>query len=405
MRLLILSDHFYPDLSSGGRLWTELSAALVERGETVSVLTAFSSYNSEAAGSTRDIYRGIEIRRVKSTHFARERLAGRLANELTFCISAFFVTLFKPRPDVILTLSSPPFLPLFVTLLSRLRRVPFVYVMYDVFPDIAVQMGLLDRGAAIVRIWEWISRLALRHATRIVVIGRCMKAVVEAKLGSANVPIDAIHNWSDSRHLYPVARSANPFFERHPELRGKFIVQYSGNLGRFQDFETILAAAEQLQPDTEICFLIIGDGFRRQWLVDDVEKRRLTNVNLLPFQPQAELNFSLNAADVSLVTLERGAEGLGVPSKFYPILAVGKPVIAVMHPSAEVARTVQEAHVGEVVLQGDVSGLSAAVKRLAGDRSATQEMGARSLELFLREFDLPIAVQHYRRTLEHAAKT
>lgn len=405
MRVLVLSDHFYPDLSSGGRLWTELSAALVESGETVSVLTAFSSYNSEAIGSTRDIHKGIEIRRVRSTHFDRERLAGRLANELTFCVSAFVVSLRGPRPDVILTLSSPPFLPLFVTLLSRLRRVPFVYVMYDVFPDIAVQMGLLDRGAAIVRVWEWISSLALRRATRIVVIGRCMKAVVEAKLGSAHIPVDVIHNWSDSRQHYPVARRDNPFFERHPELRSKFIVQYSGNLGRFQDFETILATAEALRADTQICFVIIGDGFRKQWLVEEVEKRRLSNVIMLPFQPQAELNFSLNAADVALVTLERGAEGLGVPSKFYPILAVGKPVIAVMHTSAEVARTVQETGIGEVILQGDVTGLSEAVKRLADDPTATREAGAHSRELFLREFDLPIAVQHYRRTLEQAAET
>jgi glycosyltransferase involved in cell wall biosynthesis len=404
VRILILSDHFYPDLSSGGRLWTELSAALVEQGEIVSVLTAFSAYNSEVVSGTRDVYRGINIRRVASTRFARKNLVGRLVNEFSFCISVFFRALVQPKPDVILTLSSPPFLPFFVAFLSKFRRVPFVYVMYDVFPDIAVQTGLLESGAPIVKFWERISRLTLRNATRIVVIGKCMQDVIEAKLGSAKVPVDTIHNWSDSRQLYPILRSENPFFERYPELRDKFIVQYSGNLGRFQDFETILAVAEQLSVHTEIHFLIIGDGFRRQWLTDEVEKKRLANVSLLPFQPQAELIYSLNAADVSLVTLERGAEGLGVPSKFYPILAVGKPVVAVMHPSAEVARTVQEAQVGEVVQQGDVRGLSAVVRRLACDRAATERMGARSLELFLREFDLPIAVQHYQRTLERAAK-
>lgn len=403
MRILILSDHFHPDLSSGGRLWTELSAALVERGEMVSVLTAFSSYNSEFAGSARDVYRGINIRRVASTRFARKNLAGRLSNEVSFCISVFSRAVFHPRPDVILTLSSPPFLPLFVTLLSKLRRIPFVYVMYDVFPDIAVQTGLLAPGSPIVKFWGGFSKLALRNATRIVVIGRCMQEVIETKIGSANVPIDVIHNWSDSRQLYPISRSKNPFFERFPELRDKFIVQYSGNLGRFQDFETILGVAEQLLPRTEIHFLIIGDGFRRQWLTDEIDKRNLLNVSLLPFQPQAELIYSLNAADVSLVTLERGAEGLGVPSKFYPILAVGKPVVAVMHTSAEVARTVREAQVGEVVRQGDVSGLAAVVRQLAGDRGATEEMGVRSLELFLREFDLPVAVQRYQRVLERAA--
>lgn len=404
MRILILSDHFYPDLSSGGRLWTELSAALVERGEVVSVLTTFSAYNSEVAGTTREIYRGISIRRVASTRFARGNLVGRLANELSFCILVFFRALIQPKPDVILTLSSPPFLPLFVALLSKFRRVPFVYVMYDVFPDIAVQTGLLKRDALIVKFWEKISRLTLRNATRIVVIGRCMQEVIEAKLASVNVPIDVIHNWSDSRQFYRIPREENPFFNRFPELHDKFIVQYSGNLGRFQDFETILGVAEQLSAVSGIHFLIIGDGFRRQWLITEVEKRGLDNVSLLPFQPQAELVYSLNAADVSLVTLERGAEGLGVPSKFYPILAVGKPVVAIMHPSAEVARTVREAQIGEVVQQGDVSGLSAVVRRLAGNQAATERMGARSLELFLREFDMPIAVQHYQGALGRATR-
>jgi glycosyltransferase involved in cell wall biosynthesis len=231
-----------------------------------------------------------------------------------------------------------------------------------------------------------------------------MQEVIEAKLGSRKVPVDVIHNWSDSRRLYPISRDDNPFFERYPELRDRFIVQYSGNLGRFQDFETVLGVAERLRVRAEIHFLIIGDGFRRQWLKDEIDKRRLVNVSLLPFRPQAELIYSLNAGDVSLVTLEPGAEGLGVPSKFYPILAVGKPVVAIMRTSAEVARTVREARIGEVVRQGDVSGLSAVVRRLAGDRAATQRMGERSLELFLREFDLRIAVQHYQRTLGRAAK-
>lgn len=404
MRVLVVTDHFYPDLSSGGRLWTELSAALVERGDIVDVLTSFSSYNTDVVGHAHEVHRGIDIRRLTSTRFRRSNIVGRLINELSFSVVAFVRTLASPRPDVILSLSSPPFLPPFIALVSKLRRVPFVYVTYDIFPDIAVKMGLLRPGTMLVWLWERILRLALRNATRVVVIGRCMRDVVEAKLGPARVPVDIIHNWSDSRRFFPLPREANPFFVKHPELRDKFIIQYSGNLGRFQDFETILAVAEGLSEQAEIQFLIIGEGARRQWLVDQVESRRLDNVKLLPFQAEAELNDSLNAADLALVTLERGAEGLGVPSKFYPILAVGKPVIAVMHPSAEVARTVRESDIGEVVQQGDVSGLSAVVQRLAADRPEAHRMGERSLRLFLRDFDLPVAVSHYRRALERAAK-
>ena len=398
----MVTDHFYPDLSSGGRLLTDLARGLVLQ-EQVSVITAFSDYNAERSGLASEVYQGISISRVWNTSFSRQRIWGRLLNELSFCFTASWKALMGPRPDVIYVLSSPPFLPLFISIVSRLRRVPYLFVMMDVFPDIAVSMGLLERGSLIVRFWEYLSRIALRQAARIVVLGRCMKAVVEEKLGMMRVPIDVIHNWSDSRAIYPVSRDQNSFFDSHPSLRDKFVVMYSGNLGRFQDFETILAAAKILEQDDSIRFVIAGDGVRKEWLLQEIMARKLRNTQLLPFVPQAQLVNSLNAADLGLVTLEKGAEGLGVPSKFYPLIAAGRPILALMGESAEVARLVREFEIGAVVTQGDVNGFVAAVRQFAGDREAYRSASERALQLFLKHFDRDVAIQAYSLALQRTA--
>jgi glycosyltransferase involved in cell wall biosynthesis len=402
LNVLFCTDHFYPDLSSGGRLLTDLAEGL-SHGMNVSAITAFSDYNAQRSTIPHEIYQGITIDRVWHTRFQRHNLIGRVFNEITFCISVFFKVLTGSRPDVIYVVSSPPFLPLFISFIAQFRGIPYLYVMLDVFPDIAVKMGVLDSGSFIVRFWEWLSTAALRRANRIVVLGRCMIEIIRQKLGSRKVPVDVIHNWSDKRTMYPISKEANPFFESHSVLKGKFIALYSGNLGRFQDFETILKTAEAMREDQHVQFVIVGDGARKAWLSEQIQARGLYNVSLLPFVPQDQLIFLLNAADVGLVTLERGAEGLGVPSKFYPLIAAGIPIIALMGANAEVALQVREADIGRVVVQGDVEGFIAAIKTFSNDPDQQKASSLRARQLFLEHFDREFAVEAYRISLQRTA--
>jgi glycosyltransferase involved in cell wall biosynthesis len=405
VKILICSDHFYPDLSSGGRLLTDLAQGLVSSDE-IAVITAFSTYNAEKSLLPQENYMGIQISRVFSTSLPRKNLIGRLINEISFCLSSTFKILFMPKFDVILVLSSPPFLPIFVSFVARLRGIPYLYVMMDVFPDIAVSTGLAKPGSVIIVFWEFLSKISLSHAKRIVVLGRCMKSVVQQKISSQiKIPIDVIHNWSDGRFIYPIDRLQNSFFSQYPNLKDKFIVMYSGNLGRFQDFETILASADALKSETQVQFVISGEGARKDWLLEQIASRDLHNVSLLPFVPQSELNNSLNAADVGLVTLEPGAEGLGVPSKFYPLLAAGTPVIALMAGHAEVALQVSEADIGFVVTQGDAQGLVNAISALVSDPARQRLFSQRARDLFLERFDRKIAIEVYRLALERTASS
>lgn len=395
-RLLILTENFYPTNSSGGRLMTTLAEDLVEEGMDVTVLASRGNYRGERRVGRKDSHNGVTIRRVPAGGFRRDWPPGRLVNELILTLGMFFAVLLRRRLDVILVTSSPPFLAPAVALAATIRRAVLVYVVMDVFPEMAAATGLLPRRSVVYRCWDALSRFACQRSSRVVVLGRCMKEVVRRKLGRKALEPFVLPNWADGREIVPLdSSSENPFFVKYPELRWKFIVQYSGNFGRFHDFETILRAAERLKERGDICFVLIGQGARQSWLVSEIDARRLTNVHLLPFQPQEELVYSLAAQSVALVTLERGTEGLCVPSKFYPVLAAGKPVIAVMGRSSEVARVVDEERIGMVVSQYDVDALVSALEKLSTSPEECQAMGERARRVQQLRFDRSGAVVRY----------
>ena len=399
-RLLILTENFYPTDSSGGRLMTALAGDLVRRGYEVSVLASRGNYRGQRRVAARSTHEGISIRRLPSGPFSRDRPIGRLVNELVLSVGMFFALLTGPRYERILVTSSPPLLAPLAALAATLRRARLVYVVMDVYPEMAAATGLLRRGSPAYRLWDAISRFALRRASRLVVLGRCMSRLLREKLGGSHPPVAVLPNWADGDEILPVDRHDNRFLEKYPGLRGKFIVQYSGNFGRFHDFETVLRAAERLEARDDVAFVFIGHGARRDWLEKEIESRSLSNVTLLPFQPQEDLVHSLAAQDLALVTLEPGTEGLCVPSKFYPVLAAGRPVIAVMEPAAEVARVVEEERIGVVVEQGDVERLVATIERLSRSPQELREMGDRAREVQQRRFDRSIAVERYLELLD-----
>lgn len=396
MKILLFTDHFYPDLSSGGKLLTDLASGLVEMGNDVQVITCFASYNTNIKGFKKEEFLGVKISRIYENNFSRYNLSGRLLDEILFCIILSIKSiLIKEKIDVILTLSSPPFLPFFTMIISWLKKVPYVYIVMDVFPDIAVNLGLIKKNQIITKVWHLISQIALRKSDRIIVLGRCMRKKVKSKIPDQKVPINIIPNWSNSKKNKPIAKENNPFFLDNPELKNKFIIQYSGNLGRFQDFETIINVAQKIKTNTLIHFLIIGEGFQKKWLSEEIKKRSLNNVTLLPFQPEDRLIYSLNACDIALISLKKGTEGLCVPSKFYPILAVGKPIIAIMAEWAEVALVVKGHNLGAVLAQGDTINLVKIITDLSTKPEYIEDIQQRSRNLFLKKFNRLQAIKLY----------
>lgn len=398
MRILVVNQYFHPDRSATSQLLTELCEDLAEHYD-ITVVCGRPSYNPserrEVRGFLAEERHGrVRVLRAWSTTYPRTAMAGRLTNYATYLTSSVVGAMKAARPDVVLTMTDPPIVAAAAAAASIVRRVPFVYVNQDVFPEVAVVLGKM-RSATLARSLSALNRSLRRRAARVVAIGRDMELRLVA-LGTDPSKIHVIPNWADGSAIRPLEEPSRLRRERGWEDR--FVVMHSGNIGLSQDLGTLLAAANLLRDEPDVLFAIVGEGAAKAGLQAEAARRRLPNVEFLPYQPKEDLADSLGAADLHIVGLRRGLAGYIVPSKVYGILAAGRPYIAGVESGAEPALIAEEHSCGIRVEPGDPATLSAAIAGLKQDRGG--EMGSNGRRALEERFDRPIATEAYRRLLE-----
>ena len=358
MKILLLNQFFHPDLSATAQIATDLAIDLARAGASVTALATRGGYLGGARLAGEAIHEGVRIERVPCTTFGKGSIARRVADYGSFYTSAALRLASRHRPDIVIAMSTPP---LVATLGAGMRAVGarFVYWVQDLYPELAIEFGVLRRGSLATRLLDAASRSMIRSADRLVVLGGAMAERVVAK-GAARERIHVIPNWADDEAVRPVAHSENAF-RREQGLDGRPVFLYSGNMGRGHDIGTLLAAARALRNDAHVVF--IGDGAKRTEV--ETAARECPSIRVLPYQPRARLSESLSAGDVHLVAQDACTVGLIEPSKLYGILAVGRPVMYVGPRQSEVARTIEREGVGRVVANGDVSGAVKAMRELA----------------------------------------
>jgi glycosyltransferase involved in cell wall biosynthesis len=230
-----------------------------------------------------------------------------------------------------------------------------------------------------------------------VVIGARMKE----RLVNEEIDRDLFHviaNWA-SADLRPVAPLDNPLLEEW-NLHGKFVVGYSGNMGRVHEFDSIMGAARALRDDDRVVFLLIGGGAQRVQLEAVARRDGLANIRFRPYQPRELLAQSLSIADIHLVSLQAQLEGLVVPSKIYGVLGVGRPAIFIGSPHGEVGAELQSAECGICVNADDVQGLADAISTLASDHALRRRMGHNARCLYERRYERAIAFAAWEHLLD-----
>ncbi len=326
---------------------------------------------------SREERHGVRILRANGTRLPPRRFVRRAINYLSYFLSAAVASFAVGRPDVVVSLTDPPIVGLLALWTARRSGAKFVFVCEDIFPEVAV---LLEdfHNALVNRTLDRINRYLLRHADAVVALGERMRARLVEEKGADPNTITIVHNWADCEAIRPASKD-NAFSRAHG-LVDRFVVMHSGNIGMSQNLDVVLDAADRLRDRGDIVFALIGDGARRQALESAAARRGLDNVRFFPYQPKAHLDASFAAADVFLVSLKPGIEGYIVPSKVYGILAAGRPFIAAVDRSCEVAAIAKEHGCGVIVTPGDVGELVSQLLTLYENRPVTAIMGRRARE-------------------------
>jgi len=405
MKIVFVNRFYAPDHSATSQMLTDLAIALAAGGADVQVITSRLRYDDAAASlAPREVIDAVAVHRVRTSRFGRGNLAGRALDYLSFYFTAGAKLFGLARSgDVVVAKTDPPLVSVVAGWVARMRGARLVNWLQDLHPEVAANLGMAPArglGGALLR---WLRDGSLRHAAANVVLGARMRERVTA-LGVDPKTISVIPNWADGALLRPVERGANSL-RTEWELGDKFVVGYSGNLGRVHEFGTVLGAAEALRSQADIVFLFIGDGAQRAALATVAQERGLSNILFKPYQPRESLGRSLGAADVHLVTLRPELEGLVVPSKFYGVAAVGRPTIFIGDPEGEIGSVVREAQCGMCVQQGDGEGLAQAITTLRGDSALRERMGTNARLVFEERYDRAIAVEQWRRLLHDVAET
>ena len=406
-KILVINQHFYPEVAATGQLLLDLCEDLVRVGYRVKVITGNPNgdFNRKNKILKRENYKGIEILRLKNTTFNKYRMTGRVLNYLSFHFLVFFQILFCKKPDLVFVLSTPPFISFYGLLLKVLKRVKTIYIVQDLFPDLVIELGKI-KNKYFINILKSLSKLIIRKMDRVVVVGEFMERKIKKDIlqGMDSEHIKTIHNWADGEKIRVIRRDEERNLVNKTEwgLEGRFIVLYSGNIGDLHEFDTIISAAEDLEEQgwKKICFVFIGEGIKEEYIERKVKEKGLNNFLFFPFQPREVLKYSLGMADISLVTLDKGFEGMVVPSKIYGILASGRPVIAVVGGESEVTEIISKGRCGEIVKIGDYNALSDAVINYYNNSEKCYQEGMNGRKYFEENFDRKIATEKYIKVIE-----
>jgi len=402
IKLSVLTQFFPPDYAATGQLIEELVKQLGAQGVDIEVFTsqpgyAFSSHTAPAVEWADKI----RIQRSRTAQLWTGRIRGKAVNGILYTLRAtLYLLKARRRKNILLVTTAPPFLPVIGYLAYILFRTPYVCILYDLYPDIAIALGVISKRHWLVRLWRGFNKQIWLNAKGIVVLSPAMKQQVVAYCPEVSDKISIIHSWANPEAIVPIDKQKNWFAWKY-SLVHKFTVLYSGNMGRCHDIVTMLEAAKQLQ-DEPIQFVCIGGGAKREELITEVNRLGLKNFTFLPYQDQQVLPYSLTACDLSLVSVDATTEGLVVPSKLYSALASGRPIAVICSQTSYLRQLVAEANCGGTFDNGDGQGLAQFIRSLNRDRQIGKQMGKAGRQYLQLHFTPKVISQQYLHILQQA---
>jgi len=330
MKIIIISQVFWPDESAGSQILTDLAEALIKNGYKVDLITSGNAYeNQNTLYPKQEVYKGIHIKRFRTGWFGKGSKLGRLITFFTFNVKLFFYLLFirKGRYELMVSLSIPPLISFFGIIVAKIKKIKFLFWAMDLQPELAVLSGYLNENSSITKMLLKMGDCAYKNSDLIITLDKYMAEHIK-KRGAKGDRIKVIPVWPVMYDIYPGDRLDNSFRIEHG-FADKVVIMYSGNHSVIHPLNALLNCALDLRNDSRFLFVFIGGGVRKSDVTNFIEKYHLTNVVQLPLQGRDKIHLSLSSADIHAVILGNGCTGYTHPCKVYGAMGIGRPILYV----------------------------------------------------------------------------
>lgn len=413
MKVLYLNAYFYPEDLASSYLGHNVREALAKSGVDIILYAPTPSrgvseqIRKEYSSSKKD-----EVWYDGLMHIHRFSLFKEGKNPLLRAFRYFLVILKlynhalfdkdAKNSNAMFIPSTPPIMGMMAARIKKRRKIPFVYILQDIFPDSLVGTGLTRKGSLLWKIGRRIENYTYRYADKIIVISQDFKRNIMAK-GVPEEKIEVVYNWVDENAITPIKDEDNELFEEFGVSRDKFRVVYAGNLGNAQNIEIIMEAAKRLKNNDGIEFIIFGKGGLEDEIKATKAKEQLDNLKILPLQPYERVAKVYGLGNVCIVACKPGLGGAAMPSKTWSIMSASRAVLA-NFDEGELKEIIENNHCGVFTQAGDLDGFVKAIETLSQQPEKCVEMGVNGRQFILENLTREVGTQKYVNVINSVVK-
>ncbi|WP_079528165.1 glycosyltransferase family 4 protein [Halobacillus hunanensis] len=404
MKILIMKAYYKPEVTSSSYLTENLLQALCQHGIEVDLIVP-----TPTRGISKEVRKDYKSRKKEVLYDGklniyrfnlfneRRSIPLRVIRYLLSNLLYFLKGLKAKDIDLIHVSSTPPTMGVVAALLKKVKKVPVVISIQDVFPDSLVSSGITHNNSLLYRLGRKIEEFTYENSDKIIVISEDFKSNLLSK-GVSGEKIHVIYNWVEQNSIVPIKRKDNMLVEKLGLDIDKFYVVYAGNLGHAQNVEILIQAANRLRDNVHIEFLIFGNGVLEEEIKKKINDLELENIKLYPLLPYSMVSHVYSLGDVSIVSCKKGFGGSAMPSKTWSIMSCGRPVLASFDSGTELENTLKKNNLGLFSEAEDLDSLVNNVYQLYKKNHLATEMGKNGREFILNNLTSENGTSEYINT-------
>ena len=406
-KLLIYAHYFYPDVASTGQILAELAEGMSDAFDitVICVVPSYSGVIEEKYKSKRiyiEEYKGIKLVRVRVPEFTKSNKVSRIKNLLAYFFNSLIATAKIEKQDYIYTISQPPILGGVLGVLGKwIKGGKLIYNIQDFNPEQTIAVGYAKNKLLLNTVMA-VDKFSCKNSDKVIVVGRDMQETLKNRFNNKKVPSNVfINNWINEKEIYPLEQNHPKIvaFKEKYNLKDKFIIMYSGNIGLYYDLENIIKVIGEFKDREDVVFAFIGDGTVKSKIEEYVVENKLNNVTFIPYQDKADLIYSLNAADIHWVVNAKGIKGVSVPSKLYGVMAAGKPVLGVLDEGSEARLIVEECNCGVCIEPGNYKEISRNIEYILNNKELIKSLGQNGRKYLEVNLTKDVSINKYKETI------